>query len=727
MTSSSRSVVTRSVNHVLAQLTVRLRWMAALRGAALGVALHALWLLVLWCVSIVQPDALAAWPEWLRASSALQVATQALAAAGVVSLLASSLAWRRQRLPDGTEHCVAELERAVPESRNLLRTAWELEQSAAMGPSDRHRREDPAVAQLVQERAAQLLGRVALSERWPLEPLRRRVWIAACLWLPAALLYTLAGHDSVLSRTALRTAARGLQRIVNPGGIAQYTLRVTPPAYTGQTATTLQRPEQLRAIEGSVLELQVESSADSLLVHTDSGAVPLTRAANGRFVWRGRVLRDGFLAVATAEVPSATSGETAQGTARRRDQVLIAIVSQPDARPSVRIREPGRDLLVDSSQRSVRIAVEASDDLALRTLTLAYTKVAGAGERFTFSEGELPLQLSRESATAWKASASLALSSLLQDPGDLVVYRARATDTRPGAEPVESDAFIVERQPDGGMAAAGFALDPDEDRYAVSQQMVILKTERLIAARASMPAERVATEARALAGEQRRVRAEFVFMTGGEFEQALVATEEGMDDLDETHEAESEGDLSAGRMANRGRAALLTAIRAMSRAALALGESDLTNALRLERVALTNLQEAFARQRFLMRALSQREQLDESRRLTGTLDSVSRRPREPVRSTPAVLQRGLAGILSALADSSESPGRLAIRVLQLAPGGSEARELSRWLQQAESRSAPAARRAARDSASLKLSAWLNRIAAPDGGLPRSASAPGAHE
>jgi hypothetical protein len=54
-----------------------------------------------------------------------------------------------------------------------------------------------------------------------------------------------------------------------------------------------------------------------------------------------------------------------------------------------------------------------------------------------------------------------------------------------------------------------------------------------------------------------------------------------------------------------------------------LTEADLTRALTQEKAALKQLQEAFARSRFLMRALTQREQLDMARRMTGRLDSIA--------------------------------------------------------------------------------------------------------
>ena len=59
--------------------------------------------------------------------------------------------------------------------------------------------------------------------------------------------------------------------------------------------------------------------------------------------------------------------------------------------------QPARDLLLPDGRRPVPISVSASDDLALRTLELRYTKVSGTGEQFEFEEGALPVTLQRAS------------------------------------------------------------------------------------------------------------------------------------------------------------------------------------------------------------------------------------------------------------------------------------------------------------------------------------------
>jgi hypothetical protein len=263
----------------------------------------------------------------------------------------------------------------------------------------------------------------------------------------------------------------------------------------------------------------------------------------------------------------------------------------------------------------------------------------------------------------------------------MVIYRGVATDRRPGAPPAESETFIVEIAAPGALPGEGFAIDDRENKYAISQQMVILKTERLLAARASMPAGEVRREAEGLAAEQRQVRAEFVFMMGGELADAgLDATS-----LGEEHEAAGEDDLAAGRLANQGRADLLRAIRSMSRAAAQLGDVDLRSALPTEKEALTYLQRAFSRSRYILRTLGERERLDLSRRLTGVLAALAR-PIGPAMETPpsprvVAVRAALADVATLAADPARATEagavravRLAERILQIDPGAAPFRE-----------------------------------------------------
>src|SRR4029450_11707801 len=184
---------------------------------------------------------------------------------------------------------------------------------------------------------------------------------------------------------------------------------------------------------------------------------------------------DGFLGI----IPFATDGHA--GVRR-----LIGLSGTPRPAPRVKGTTPGHDLLLTDARRAVDIAVDADDDLGLATLALRYTKVKGSGENFTFTDGEIPLDVTRTSAQAWTGKGRFRLDSLQLEAGDMVIYRGVAADHRPGAPPAGPDTFINEIAAPGALASEGFAIDDRQDKYALSQQMVIVKTERLIAKRTSL-------------------------------------------------------------------------------------------------------------------------------------------------------------------------------------------------------------------------------------------------
>ena len=371
------------------------------------------------------------------------------------------------------------------------------------------------------------------------------------------------------------------------------------------------------------------------------------------------------------------------------------------------LTSPGRDLFFSTVPASVPVAITAEDDLALGSVELRYTAVSGSGERFTFVERTVPVTLTRATARTWSASGTWSLAQLELAPGDLVVYRAIATDRRPGAPPVESESYVIEVVTPGAIAAEGFAADDQRDRYAASQQMVILKTERLLARRASLPPDSLSQESRMLSAEQRQVRAEFVFMMGGEVED-LAAEAAGTLELNEVAEAEAEGDLLAGRLQNQGRVDMMRAIRAMSRASAALTDANLDQALRDERVALDNLMRAFARSRFILRALTQRERIDLDRRLSGSLNRTSGLSGPVAEGAPPGEVAGLRRLLAELAalssgDSAAVRGARAVdatvALLRTAPGSDTLRALAARVQDVarDLQAGPEVRRARVDS------------------------------
>jgi hypothetical protein len=577
------------------------------------------------------------------------------------------------------------IERRTPASRNLILTAAEL--------SEHRTSSTPAIAGRIFDDARRVIGQVALSGVLPAGSTVAIVFVALAIAGAAVV----AGPGGAVSSAAPdRTDAAATFR-----GIV---IDVAPPEYSRQAATKLRDPVRVAALAGSRLHVTATADAAGVTLETVTGAVAMKDEGDGRFSADAIADADGYLAL----VPRRSNGTA--GT-----RLLIGLAVTPDTTPRVRVTAPGKDILVPDGRRTLSIAVEADDDLALATLRLKYTRVSGSGENFSFTEGDVPLTVAQTNERAWTARADWNIGALQLEPGDMLIYRGVATDRRPGAPPAESDAFIVEVAAPGAASGDGFAIDDREDRYALSQQMVIVKTERLLGRRAKMPAEDALSETLDLAAEQRQVRAEFVFMMGGELADAGV----DLNSLNEEVEAAGEEDLAAGRLANQGRLDILRAIRSMSRAASRLADGDPVAALPLEKEALNFLQRAFSKSRYILRTLGARERLDLSRRLTGVLAALGRDRRAAVEAPRNPRADALRTILSEVASLTlDGPGdslvigSLAQRALQIDPASAPVREAASKLTTLEiavtERRGPTATRALRNEAAVLLAALVRR-------------------
>jgi hypothetical protein len=476
-----------------------------------------------------------------------------------------------------------------------------------------------------------------------------------------------------------RVGAGALSRSTSPTIAAvrshlRVSVAIQPPAYTDLEETSVVDPEQLQAIEGSALVLSIDSSAARVSIEHDGRTRALARGADGRFTDRLLVTKTGYLLV------------TADEGARR----MMPVVVSPDALPAVRLTAPGRDLVYSGGNPRIAFDARATDDFGLRSLVLRYTKVTGSGENFEFQEGEIPLMVKPANARDWTGRASRSLAELNLKDGDMLVYRAVAADARPGDGSATSDAFFIEISKLGVAAGDAFTLPQEETKYALSQQMLIVRTGRLHQRRSSLPPDDFAEQALNLAVEQRMIRAEFVFMLGGEVD-------------DEEVEAEQSVELQAGRLQNRGQRDLRAATIAMSQAEKLLTGANTADALVAERAAVTALQRAFSRDRYILRALATRSQLDAARRLTGNLSGAAdwRRvpPDVPANRRTALLQDILRGIAD-LIEIAHRPGADAFRqralivaeeAIRIDPAAALLRQTATELHRAADATDPAAR------------------------------------
>jgi hypothetical protein len=465
------------------------------------------------------------------------------------------------------------VERSNPHLRNLIVTAEELLSRCGRTPAYMR---DRVLAEASRE-STPVDPRGVVPLAGPLGAV-----LPALLLVGGALLIPPSAHRAQPSAVgAASTSATA------PGDLS---VDVHPPEYTRRPSSHVRNP--------STLEVIVASRIIVTLSGVPPHAEPRVRL-NGLDI---HIRREGDSRIANAELTEsgylAVDGE---GVTRR----LIPTVVVPDHVPEVRILSPARDLHVANASGAIDISATAQDDLALASMDIRYTRISGAGEQYQFHEGTLTTRVDRRSGSDWRASARLSLAAMKLEPGDALVYRAVARDRRPGDEGLgTSDTYFVEIAGPGDVALAGFDMPPDRERYVLSQQMIVLKIERLRARESSMTKAALQEAAAAIASEQRAVRANFLFLLGGGIE-------------DEEKEAESSTEILEGRFENRARQEILTATRLMTRVDQALGAVSTSEALPPAREAAQALQRAFGHSRYLLRALPTRARLDPSRRLTG--------------------------------------------------------------------------------------------------------------
>jgi hypothetical protein len=619
-------------------------------------------------------------------------------AGAVVALAVAVWRWRAASRP----LVVAALERAHPASRNLFVTADEIARGTLTAT--------PPVRARVFDEAAAVAKQLDPRTAFPIARVVRVLFVAALAWSTMATAQWWRGQhgragEAARSQSASSAPAAAAIRL-------KVDVAIQPPLYTGQKETRASDPEQLTAIEGSAVVLSIDSSASRVAVEHDGASRVLARGGDGKFTDRVRVTKTGYLLVTT------------DAGARR----MMPVVVSPDALPAVRLTAPGRDLVYSGGNPRIVFDARATDDFGLRSLVLRYTKVTGSGENFEFKDGEIPLAVTPASARDWSGRASRSLAELDLKDGDMLVYRAVAADARPGDGSATSDAFFIEISKLGVAAGDAFTLPEEESKYALSQQMLIVKTERLHQRRAAMPQAELAEQALNLAVEQRMIRAEFVFMLGGEVD-------------DEEVEAEQSVELQAGRLQNRGQRDLRAATIAMSQAEKLLTGVNTADALVAERAAVTALQRAFSRDRYILRAMATRSQLDAARRLTGSLAEAAgwRRtaPVVPANRRGALLQDLLRGIAEltrngdAMTPGPEGPADpsrtralvLAEEAIRIDPSAASLRQAATALQHAADAADPGARRKALADAASTVASEARRAYA-GAPLPASRVAPG---
>jgi len=630
MSARARVARTRAVLAAVALLA------ALLRGAAAATWLFALAGALDWAVG-------------LERSARLAVRPAALALGALVVLLSL---WRaRGALKTGA--VALWIEERTPALRFALVTALEPRAAGA------------ALPQL--ERAVQRV-------RWrtPVARIALLSLARPALVLLAALAARAVLPAGVVSRIATPRAGDALAHprsaaVAGASRLTPLVATITPPAYTGRKALTVEEPTSIVALASSGVRLEGRGSPDGVAAALDSEALQVT---GGPERWS--------VIFAMPRRPAAV--KLGAGS----DSRVIVLEPRPDSVPAVTLVSPARDTVVREPRGRVALAARASDDIGLMALWVEYIVSSGEGESFTFRSGVAARRAAGGARTA-SLEGTLSLDSLALRPGDVIHLRAVAADgntaTGPDTGVSETRVLRMARAGEYDSIAVEGAPPPDADASALSQRMLIQLAEALERRRPRLVRKVVVDESQRIGADQARLRkrvGDIIFTrlgeseggeeSGAEMPRAAMTPEELLKAADAAtaleggHALDFEGDETPVVAVNR---PLLEAYDAMWAAGRELEVGEPGAALPHMRAALAAIMRAREAERIYLRGRPAEVVVDLAKvRLAGDIDSASaagRAPRARLSSSAAGRAARLdAALLALRADPAGAMDSLAL-------------------------------------------------------------------
>jgi hypothetical protein len=486
--------------------------------------------------------------------------------------------WRRRHF--GSINRVALwIEEQIPELRYALVTAME-------------QRGSPFTDEMERVVARQNIRGATLAA------LRRRTLIAVAA-LIVAMLILYVSPSGGFGRAGARSpfGRLGTSSTVPAGSRLQdIQVRITPPAYAGGRAVTLDDPSTIAALTGSTIAIRGKGSATGL---TASVSGPLRVAG-----------ADGGWAVSLVMPAKPAALELADRSYER----IIVMDPRADAPPKIVLTSPLRDTTLRAPRLVVQLNAMASDDIGLNTGYFEYLITTGSGEIFSARTITTPV-VHFDGSRSSSISATLDLASLKLGEGDIVSIRALAQDgntpSGPGIATSDTRTIRIARAGEYDSLAIEAAAPPPLDSSAVSQRMLIAMTEKLVREQPNLTRQELVKRSTEIGDLEDRIRKRVrEILSEGEED---VALQEQPGDLPTVEEMEGSDEIS--KLPNTD---LKSAYNALWEAVRSLQIAEPAPALPPMRVALKALDRARLANRLYLRGTPPKIIVDLKRvRLTG--------------------------------------------------------------------------------------------------------------
>ena len=379
----------------------------------------------------------------LRTDSALYGTSALIVGAAV----AAAILWRSRHVVS-TNRVALWIEERIPELHYSLVTAME-------------QRESPFAEGMERAVAQQNVGGVTLAAL-------RRGWMAAAAALVAALLLLYVSPSAAFGRGGASSRFGrfgGTSGVPAASRLDDIQVLITPPAYAGGRATTLDDPSSIAALTGSSIAIRGKGSAAGLTA-TVSAPVRISGLDGGWSV--------------SFEMPAKPAPLALRDRSYER---IIVLDPRADAAPKIVLTSPLRDTTLRAPRLVVQLNATATDDIGLDAGHFEYLITTGSGEIFKARTITTPVVRFGGSRISL-ISVTLDLASLQLGEGDIVSMRAIAQDgntlSGPGVATSDTRTIRIARAGEYDSLAIEAAAPQPIDSSATSQRMLIVMTEQLV-------------------------------------------------------------------------------------------------------------------------------------------------------------------------------------------------------------------------------------------------------
>ena len=299
-----------------------------------------------------------------------------------------------------------------------------------------------------------------------------------------------------------------------PPKIMRAELLVRPPAYTGRAE---------RRVDGLNAEIE-EGAAVTWTITLDqpvqqarlTADVALERAGDDGALHGSRTISETMLYQLEATLPDGSTWKPTEIHSLKvmKDGAPLLKVAQPDA---------ARTEVAPAADVRVPVEVLANDDYGITDAHLIATVAKGTGEAVKFREQKIAFDADEPGENGGRRfSKTLDLIALGLEPGDELYFHVEAADNRqPTSNRARSETrFIVLKGAEqiASTPAAGVTGINLVPEYFRSQRQIIIDTEKLIADRATLPADEFGQRANSLGIDQQLLRQRYGQFLGEEAE-----------------------------------------------------------------------------------------------------------------------------------------------------------------------------------------------------------------